>query len=893
MNPWRSLVWRSLLSPTLTQIFVATCLVCLGNLSALAQIHYGGSPMSLGSHFKSQLIESARLPSYQVPTEDFDQLKIESPENMFAKAVSVKLNPEIAGVWETLSNGDRLWRLKIEAPGASSLRAIFDDFYIPKGAKLYLFTEGGESILGAFTYQNNKTSARFGTDILPGDIMYLEYYSPKKVKEEPHLNLWRVDYGFRPIGGAQTKEGNSLKDFGESNSCNINVACPEGDEWQEQRRGIVNIVLTQANGSAVCTGSLLNNTAWDKKPYLLTGLHCERDLGQSYIDTWVFVFNYESQTCNNPVGEPARDQSISGAQIIAKNLNSDLLLLELSESIPDAYQAYYNAWDNRGNVPAQTVCIHHPSGDIKKIAIDQDSTEITSVSIQGRTLPADHAWEVVWEQGTTERGSSGAPLFNRENKAVIGQLFGGGASCNNPGGSDYYGRFSKSWSSGSNPEARLSDWLDPINAGANFLNGWNGIRPENEVILYSIEPQTCLYINETPTAFTVYNAGTNTIQEFSLSYELVLDSVVLDSGRITVNNVAPDSLYRAIVLLDYSLTDTTYEVRAEVSITGTSDGLSTNNQSNLLIQTGFQPFVDSFPYADNFDVDSGNWLSGGTSSSWERSTLQGDMLNDDLSQSIQWVTNADGEYANNENSFLLSPIFDLSQLSEARLEATLIRDIEKDFDGLQVQVSTNCGQNWLTLGDQTTGQNWYNSDTTLLPFEDFVNVAWSGPLAEESPQIVISHPLDAWLGEPNVQFRFLFRSDNSITREGVAIDNFRIEGDQIEPGDTLRPSIFLYPNPIGEDGKLRARLSGGLLAEDISEVLIFDAQGNRLRDSIRVQRISQDQANFSPSNVNLLQDQGLSGTTFLELYTEIFNPGFYLIKINTRKGGFLFKIIRQ
>ena len=49
---------------------------------------------------------------------------------------------------------------------------------------------------------------------------------------------------------------------------------------------------------------------------------------------------------------------------------------------------------------------------------------------------------VVWTSGTTSKGSSGAPLLDRSTRRVLGQLRGGGASCDKPLVEDYFGRVS-------------------------------------------------------------------------------------------------------------------------------------------------------------------------------------------------------------------------------------------------------------------------------------------------------------------------------------------------------------------------------------------------------------------------------------------------------------------
>ena len=64
-----------------------------------------------------------------------------------------------------------------------------------------------------------------------------------------------------------------------------------------------------------------------------------------------------------------------------------------------------------------------------------------------------------WQKGTTEGGSSGSGVFvtvvENQTRYLVGQLYGGSASCSNREGGDAYGRFDLAYS------AALSRWLNP------------------------------------------------------------------------------------------------------------------------------------------------------------------------------------------------------------------------------------------------------------------------------------------------------------------------------------------------------------------------------------------------------------------------------------------------
>ena len=78
--------------------------------------------------------------------------------------------------------------------------------------------------------------------------------------------------------------------------------------------------------------------------------------------------------------------------------------------------------------------------------------------------------------GVTEPGSSGSPLYSQAGR-FIGQLHGGPSSCGATGDnlSDYYGRFSVSWTGGGTNSTRLSNWLDAGGTGATTVNGIDSV----------------------------------------------------------------------------------------------------------------------------------------------------------------------------------------------------------------------------------------------------------------------------------------------------------------------------------------------------------------------------------------------------------------------------------
>lgn len=407
--------------------------------SAQAQISQGGEPLfSKKSFSKSSEISTVELPKVDISKlmeEDAGEASKDVPLR-FAYPHDVDLNPKISGKWFTDQNGDKFWLLALKSKGAKSLNLTFSDFFLPAGSKLFIYNEDKTDIKGAFTSSNNKKTRKFSTAPIVGDKIIIEYYEPSVVTDNVSLQLAKVAHDYRGIYGL-------AKAFGDSGSCNNNVNCSEGDPWKDQIRSVA--MITLANGTRWCTGALVNNTSNDGTPFFLTADHC---VGNRDTSNWVFYFNYQSTSCNNADG--SLSQSISGSQLLKRGAATDYTLLKLSATPPASYNAYFSGWDATGVIPTRTTGIHHPRGDVKKISFDND---IASIGTYG-SVPNSH-WRVNdWDDGTTERGSSGSPLFD-QNKRIVGQLHGGGAACGN-NFPDYYGRFDLSF-----PD--LKQWLAPEN----------------------------------------------------------------------------------------------------------------------------------------------------------------------------------------------------------------------------------------------------------------------------------------------------------------------------------------------------------------------------------------------------------------------------------------------
>lgn len=287
---------------------------------------------------------------------------------------------------------------------------------------------------------------------------------PEKEITEVKIKLNKIGFGFRQVGGGFF--GNP----GASGNCNINVLCPAGNGWENERNSVALIV---SGINEICTGTLVMNTCGNNIPYLLTANHCLN----SSVSNWVFQFQTWSTDCNTNIGW-REDVQFNGCQLRANNEATDFALVELNQTPLVNSGLTYSGWTRDPNPAIATTGIHHPSGDLMKICHDFQSP----VSVSWFGGASDH-WRAIFDQGIVQHGSSGSALYD-ENHRIIGQLHGNQNNICNIGDNNCfcniqipsigeYGRFDISWTGGGTNATRLSNWPDPGNTGALTTNTTN------------------------------------------------------------------------------------------------------------------------------------------------------------------------------------------------------------------------------------------------------------------------------------------------------------------------------------------------------------------------------------------------------------------------------------
>jgi subtilisin-like proprotein convertase family protein len=307
-------------------------------------------------------------------------------------------------------------------------------------------------------------------------------------------------------------------------------------------------------------------------------------------------------------------------------------------------------------------------------------------------------------------------------------------------------------------------------------------------------------------------AGATT--DFSLNPVTVTVNVtgaVTQTLTTTINSgtLAPNATQNVNVGTFNMTTGGTYTFNASTSLTG--DGNSANNAMTAASATTI-PLItvtSSSSYLENFEAGQGSWSAGGTANSWAFGTANKTVIKNSQNSTLVgtnvWTTGGlgTGSYSSGERSFVISPCFDLSALpsgtSYVKMDAWW--NSERNWDGTQLQYSTDGGTTWNNIGVLNDPYNWYNSNTmsnsSVTTFFNSNTNWWSGRTSTSNGSnmwVQAKHVIPSAALVNGVRFRIVFASDGSTQDDGFAFDNFSI---YVLPAIDMAATAMTAPAAIG------------------------------------------------------------------------------------------------
>jgi hypothetical protein len=80
-----------------------------------------------------------------------------------------------SGVWKTLTDGSRMWRLRVSAPGSLTVALVFHDFNLPQDAQMFVYATTGDLVRDRpYTTASNPRGGVLATGPLPSDEAIVE-----------------------------------------------------------------------------------------------------------------------------------------------------------------------------------------------------------------------------------------------------------------------------------------------------------------------------------------------------------------------------------------------------------------------------------------------------------------------------------------------------------------------------------------------------------------------------------------------------------------------------------------------------------------------------------------------------------------------------------------------
>ncbi|MCX8064675.1 MAG: hypothetical protein N3G21_05825 [Candidatus Hydrogenedentes bacterium] len=336
------------------------------------------------------------------------------------------------GNWRILPDGSFIWALDIHFPHSIGMRINIQPLSKMSNSVSFL-------IIPIRT--DTQCIGPLNADTIHSLSNWLPTCFSDKVRVicrvEPDSSISEADFEISEVIGIYQ---DPIQILSKAGSCNLDFTCYPN--WSEIGKGVVGLGVVSQPYALFCTGTLIaDNDPCTQIPYILTANHCvNSQSGYRGADTVEFYWFYQTSTCNGtPPSLSSVPRTTGGADYLVGMGGSayygggnDFTLMRMRNSPPE--DSVFVGWTTAIlAIGTQVTDIHHPSGSYKRISFGRKTNNDNPYSL--------YYHEVTWDQGTTEPGSSGSPLLLTNTKQIIGQLWGGGASCNTPTEPDYFGRF--------------------------------------------------------------------------------------------------------------------------------------------------------------------------------------------------------------------------------------------------------------------------------------------------------------------------------------------------------------------------------------------------------------------------------------------------------------------
>jgi hypothetical protein len=303
---------------------------------------------------------------------------------------------------------------------------------------------------------------------------------------------------------------------------------------------------------------------------------------------------------------------------------------------------------------------------------------------------------------------------------------------------------------------------DRANAGGYTFDDIHLYKAIDDIQMLSIDTpivSSCGLNGTTPVKISIRNSVNAAITNIPVKLRIDGGSIVTETIPIIGGNATIQYTFAATANLA-ALGSHTIEAWVKYP----TDNYDHNDSAAITIINS--AVISSFPYLENFENGNGSWYSAGIKNSWEYGTPVSNKINSAASGSKAWKTRLAGNYNDLEYSYLYSPCFDVSSMTNPRLSFSVALDLEDCgtslCDGAWVEYSSD-GITWNKLGVYGSGTNWYNKNYSGVQLWNIQNYTRWHVATTALPT-----------GLSRLRLRFVMNSDPAVNREGIAIDDIHI-----------------------------------------------------------------------------------------------------------------------
>ena len=341
--------------------------------------------------------------------------------------------------WSQTVGGAQAAQISLTSSGAAAIRIGLVLTGVPTALEMrFKGSSGAAQVFGPYPADLAHDSI-YWSPVLEGETGTIELTLPAGVSPDAGtVSLPMISH--LVVSGNTLRQADPLDQIGLAGACEVDVACLSSTLKQQTAsavNAVARMVLTDQGQTALCSGTLLNDSITSFTPYFFTANHCldndDNDVGASMahpaeaaatINTYWF---FQTSVCGVDTASNVNFVLVAGgAKLLGRSPDYDWDLVRLNSAPPAG--ATFAAW-NASPLSAAGVAadgIHHPQGDLKKFS--QGATQGFQTFSDGSSYVT-----MQWAQGVTEPGSSGSGLFtynaSQNYYELRGALFGGDSAC--------------------------------------------------------------------------------------------------------------------------------------------------------------------------------------------------------------------------------------------------------------------------------------------------------------------------------------------------------------------------------------------------------------------------------------------------------------------------------